>query len=104
MQAAAMFYPWGSVGDMLGHFLHLRHLSAGNASGKGPRMAANLIIIALLTFKVIISQLRGILSGPQEILEKVPQMPEDTQWHFIGHLQSNKAKSLVGECSIPLTV
>ena len=24
-------------------------------------------------------------------------MPEDTQWHFIGHLQSNKAKSLVGE-------
>lgn len=33
----------------------------------------------------------------QEILEKVPNMPEDVQWHFIGHLQSNKAKSLVGE-------
>jgi len=32
----------------------------------------------------------------QEILEKVPQLPEDISWHFIGHLQSNKAKSLIG--------
>ncbi|XP_078428507.1 uncharacterized protein LOC144700830 [Wolffia australiana] len=31
----------------------------------------------------------------QEILEKAPQLPSDIQWHFIGHLQSNKAKSLV---------
>mmetsp|Transcript_29917 Transcript_29917/g.48122 ORF Transcript_29917/g.48122 Transcript_29917/m.48122 type:complete len:246 (-) Transcript_29917:331-1068(-) len=31
----------------------------------------------------------------QEILEKSPVMPADVQWHFIGHLQSNKAKSLV---------
>ncbi|KAH7293729.1 hypothetical protein KP509_28G039400 [Ceratopteris richardii] len=32
----------------------------------------------------------------QEILEKAPELPDDIQWHFIGHLQSNKAKSLVG--------
>jgi len=31
----------------------------------------------------------------QEILDKAPQMPEDIKWHFIGHLQSNKAKALV---------
>ncbi|CAI5506620.1 unnamed protein product, partial [Closterium sp. Naga37s-1] len=31
----------------------------------------------------------------QEILDKAPQLPPDTKWHFIGHLQSNKAKSLV---------
>lgn len=31
----------------------------------------------------------------QEILEKAPAMPGDVQWHFIGHLQSNKAKALV---------
>ncbi|KAJ1475912.1 hypothetical protein T484DRAFT_3137539 [Baffinella frigidus] len=31
----------------------------------------------------------------QEICEKAPQMPEDIKWHFIGHLQSNKAKMLV---------
>lgn len=31
----------------------------------------------------------------QELLDKQPQMPQDTAWHFIGHLQSNKAKLLV---------
>lgn len=33
----------------------------------------------------------------QEILEKAPQLPKDVSWHFIGHLQSNKAKSLIGK-------
>ncbi|CAM6087960.1 unnamed protein product [Calypogeia fissa] len=31
----------------------------------------------------------------QEITEKAPQLPDDIRWHYIGHLQSNKAKSLV---------
>lgn len=28
----------------------------------------------------------------QELLEKVPLLPQDIRWHFIGHLQSNKVK------------
>jgi len=28
----------------------------------------------------------------QELTEKYEQLPKDTRWHFIGHLQSNKAK------------
>jgi len=28
----------------------------------------------------------------KELVEKAPNMPSDVQWHFIGHLQSNKAK------------
>jgi len=28
----------------------------------------------------------------QELLEKVPQLPSDIRWHFIGHLQTNKVK------------
>ncbi len=28
----------------------------------------------------------------QELLEKVPRLPGDIRWHFIGHLQSNKVK------------
>jgi PLP dependent protein len=28
----------------------------------------------------------------QEIVEKQPLLPSDIQWHFIGHLQSNKVK------------
>lgn len=29
---------------------------------------------------------------PQEFAAKVPQMPSDVEWHFIGHLQTNKLK------------
>lgn len=28
----------------------------------------------------------------QELTEKAGQLPQDVQWHFIGHLQSNKVK------------
>ncbi|EPS65800.1 hypothetical protein M569_08977, partial [Genlisea aurea] len=31
----------------------------------------------------------------QELVEKAPQLPEDIEWHFIGHLQSNKVKTLL---------
>ena len=27
----------------------------------------------------------------QELAEKAPALPDDIQWHIIGHLQSNKA-------------
>lgn len=32
----------------------------------------------------------------QELVDKAPLLPDDIQWHFIGHLQSNKAKQLLG--------
>ena len=31
-------------------------------------------------------------SRPQELAAKVGEMPADVQWHFIGHLQTNKLK------------
>lgn len=31
----------------------------------------------------------------QELLDKLPQMPEDVRWHMIGHLQRNKVKYIV---------
>lgn len=31
----------------------------------------------------------------QELIDKAPQLPQDIKWHFIGHLQSNKAKALI---------
>lgn len=36
-------------------------------------------------------------SRVQELLEKIPQLPSDIQWHFIGHLQTNKVKQLIGK-------
>jgi len=31
----------------------------------------------------------------QEITEKYPLLPNDIQWHFIGHLQTNKVKYII---------
>lgn len=39
-------------------------------------------------------------SRQQELLQKIPLMPADTVWHFIGHLQSNKVRSIVGKVSM----
>lgn len=36
-------------------------------------------------------------SRVQEFLSKVPNLPTDIRWHFIGHLQTNKVKQLVGK-------
>lgn len=36
----------------------------------------------------------------QELLEKIPQMPADVEWHFIGHLQTNKVKHLIGKTAL----
>lgn len=33
----------------------------------------------------------------QEIEEKCPQLPQDINWHFIGHLQSSKASKIIKE-------
>jgi pyridoxal phosphate enzyme (YggS family) len=32
----------------------------------------------------------------QELVEKRQQLPDDIRWHFIGHLQSNKVKQIIG--------
>lgn len=34
-------------------------------------------------------------SRVQELAAKVPQLPDDINWHFIGHLQTNKVKQLL---------
>lgn len=32
----------------------------------------------------------------QELVEKQQELPKDIRWHFIGHLQTNKVKQVVG--------
>ncbi|MCD8338125.1 MAG: YggS family pyridoxal phosphate-dependent enzyme [Lachnospiraceae bacterium] len=32
---------------------------------------------------------------PQEIRDKFPRLPDDVQWHMIGHLQTNKIKYII---------
>ena len=41
---------------------------------------------------------------PQELAAKVPQMPADVRWHFIGHLQTNKLKLVLPYVSMVQSV
>ena len=43
-------------------------------------------------------------SRPQELAAKVPMMPADVQWHFIGHLQTNKLKLVLPHVSLVQSV
>ncbi|MBR4735103.1 MAG: YggS family pyridoxal phosphate-dependent enzyme [Bacteroidales bacterium] len=43
-------------------------------------------------------------SRPQELASKVPLMPQDVQWHFIGHLQTNKLKLVLPYVSLVQSV
>lgn len=39
-------------------------------------------------------------SRVQELLAKIPALPKDIDWHFIGHLQTNKVRQLMGKTSL----
>lgn len=39
-------------------------------------------------------------SRVQELLSKIEAMPADVEWHFIGHLQRNKARMIVGRVAL----
>ena len=36
----------------------------------------------------------------QEFLQKYPQISQEHEWHFIGHLQTNKVKKIIGKVSL----
>ncbi|MCL2097534.1 MAG: YggS family pyridoxal phosphate-dependent enzyme [Bacteroidales bacterium] len=37
---------------------------------------------------------------PQELAQKVGQLPNDIEWHFIGHLQTNKVNMVAGKAQL----
>lgn len=39
-------------------------------------------------------------SRVQEIVAKIPQLPADIRWHFIGHLQTNKVRQIMPHVSL----
>lgn len=40
----------------------------------------------------------------QELVAKQPELPADVEWHFIGHLQKNKVKAVVGKAAMVQSV
>lgn len=39
-------------------------------------------------------------SRVQELIAKVDALPADIRWHFIGHLQTNKVRQIIGKTSL----
>lgn len=39
-------------------------------------------------------------SRVQELLRKIPELPGDIRWHFIGHLQTNKVRQIIGKTAM----
>lgn len=39
-------------------------------------------------------------SRVQELLAKIPDCPRDIRWHFIGHLQTNKVRHIIGKTAL----
>lgn len=39
-------------------------------------------------------------SRVQELLAKIPVLPDDISWHFIGHLQTNKVRQIIGKTAL----
>ncbi|MBR5100597.1 MAG: YggS family pyridoxal phosphate-dependent enzyme [Bacteroidales bacterium] len=60
-------------------------------------------LVAVSKFKPVSDILEAYAAGqrafgenrPQELAAKVPVLPADIEWHFIGHLQTNKVKLVV---------
>ena len=74
--------------------------SACNRSGRDPE---EVTLIAVSKTKPV-SMIQEVYDAgihvfgenkPQELKEKVPQLPDDACWHMIGHLQRNKIKYII---------
>jgi len=67
-------------------------------------ISPNVTLVAVSKFQPVPLILEAYNSGllvfgesrSREMLQKIPLLPQDIQWHFIGHLQTNKVKDVVG--------
>jgi pyridoxal phosphate enzyme (YggS family) len=84
----------------LGYAEALSAVAAASAAAGASRAAR---LVAVSKTKPVGAVLAAYAAGArhfgenyvQELVEKAPQCPADIAWHFIGQLQSNKAKALV---------
>lgn len=78
------------------------------AAARAGRSPEEITLIAVSKTKPLTALLEAYDAGArifgenrvQEICEKYPAMPEDTQWHMIGHLQTNKVKQVIGKAAL----
>lgn len=77
---------------------------AGNLKRLRERIPGEVSLVAVSKLQPISLILEAYNAGQhifgenrsREMLQKIPLLPDDIQWHFIGHLQTNKVKEVVG--------
>jgi len=90
--------------DELEH-VHARIAAACERSGR-PTSDVTLILVTKWVESERINQVYQLgqrdfgENRVQELDRKRHELPEDIRWHFIGHLQTNKVKSVVGEVAL----
>lgn len=77
-----------------------------SACQKKSRDPASITLVCVSKFQPIEKIMAAYQSGQrdfgenrvQEFLDKHDELPEDIRWHFIGTLQKNKVRKVVGKC------
>ena len=71
------------------------------------RLPSHVVLVAVSKFQSAALIRRAYDAGQRVFGEtgrvscwKIPLLPKDIQWHFIGHLQTNKVKEVVGHVSL----
>lgn len=86
----------GSLADRLSR-LHHRIERAATSAGRDPKSVTLVAVSKTVSPQSILEAYELGLrdfgeSRLQEAVPKIHQLPADIRWHFIGHLQSNKAR------------
>lgn len=88
---------------MISENYHMVKEKVSQACEKGRRKVSEVTLIAVSKTKPVESLWEAYEAGArdfgenkvQELVDKIPQLPDDIRWHMIGHLQRNKVKYIV---------
>lgn len=100
MKHCPIWVPWMAIASNL-QDIQGRIRSAALAAGRDP---ASVRLVAVSKTRPAGDVLEACRAGQsvfgenyvQELAAKVAEVPEAVEWHFIGHLQSNKVRQLAG--------
>jgi pyridoxal phosphate enzyme (YggS family) len=94
----------GAIRDNVEH-VRERIAAAARKTGRSPED----ICLVAVTKTIPVESMREALDVDirdfgenyyQEVRDKIPQIESDVRWHFIGHLQTNKAKYIPGRFAL----
>lgn len=94
-------------GDIAGRLARVRQRvdDAARAAGRNPR---DVRLVAISKFQPLAAVQAAVTAGQvdfgenraQELVSKLPDAPDGVRWHFVGRLQRNKAKLVVGRVDL----